>query len=148
MLEIDIKSTEQSFSSIGYWVLAMKAAQKERFIEQIRNQQKIRRDGMYGRNWIPITTLQAAVSTGKRDHSSMVAAPQRQQLKQTMEGARSNTKRWRQQTIISTNNNNLNNTSQRWKNITNQKVIIYKNNDINGLNRASNMRETGNFSKN
>jgi hypothetical protein len=120
----------------------MKAAQKERFIEQKRNRQQRRRDGMYGRNWTPITTLQAAVSTGKRDHSSMVAAPQRQQLKQTTEGARSNTKRWMQQTIISTNNDNLNNTNQRWKN---SKVIIYENNDIN---RASNMRETGNFSKN
>jgi hypothetical protein len=72
----------------------------------------------------------------------MVAAPQRQQLKRTTEGARSNTKRWTQQTIISTNNDNLNNTNQRWKN---SKVIIYENNDIN---RASNMRETGNFSKN
>jgi len=91
LLEIDIKSTEQSFSSISYWVLAMKAAQKERFIKQKRNRQQRRRDGMYGRNWTPITTLQAAVSTGKRDHSSMVAAPQRQQLKRTTEGARSNT---------------------------------------------------------
>jgi hypothetical protein len=142
LLEIDIKSIEQSFLSISYWVLAMKAAQKERFIEQKRNRQQRRRDGMYGRNWTPITTLQAAVSTGKRDHSSMVAAPQRQQLKRTTEGARSNTKRWTQQTIISTNNDNLNNTNQRWKN---SKVIIYENNDIN---RASNMRETGNFSKN
>jgi hypothetical protein len=145
LLEIDIKSIEQSFLSISYWVLAMKAAQKERFIEQKRNRQQRRRDGMYGRNWTPITTLQAAVSTGKRDHSSMVAAPQRQQLKRTTEGARSNTKRWTQQTIISTNNDNLNNTNQRWKNSTNRKVIIYENNDIN---RASNMRETGNFSKN
>ncbi len=98
----------------------MKAAQKERFIEQKRNQQQSRRDGMYGRNWTPITTLQAAVSTGKRDHSSMVTAPQRQQLKRTTEGARSNTKRWTQHTIISTNNNNLYNTSQRWKNTTNR----------------------------
>ena len=81
----------------------MKAAQKERFIKQKRNQQQSRRDGMYGRNWTPITTLQAAVSTGKRDHSSMVTAPQRQQLKRTTEGARSNTKRWTQHTIISTN---------------------------------------------
>ena len=31
LLEIDIKSTEQSFSSISYWILAMKAAQQERF---------------------------------------------------------------------------------------------------------------------
>ena len=50
----------------------MKAAQKERFIKQKRNQQQRRRDGTYGRNWTPITTLQAAVSAGKRDHSSMV----------------------------------------------------------------------------
>ena len=85
LLKIDIESTEQSFSSISYWVLAMKAAQQERFIKQKRNQQQRRRDGMYGRNWTPITTLQAAVSTGKRDHSSMVAAPQRQQLKRTTE---------------------------------------------------------------
>jgi hypothetical protein len=85
LLKIDIESTEQSFSSISYWVLAMKAAQKERFIKQKRNRQRRRRDGMYGRNWTPITTLQAAVSTGKRDHSSMVAAPQRQQLKRTTE---------------------------------------------------------------
>jgi hypothetical protein len=55
--------------------------QQERFIEQNRNRQQKRRDRTYGRNWTPITTLQAAVSTGKRDHSSMVTAPQRQQLK-------------------------------------------------------------------
>ena len=91
-VKIDIESTEQSFSSISYWVLAMKAAQMERFIKQKRNQQQRRRDGMYGRNWTPITTLQAAVSTDKRDHSSMVAAPQQQQqLKLTTEGAHSNT---------------------------------------------------------
>ena len=83
MLKIDIESTEQSFSSISYWVL--EAAQQERFIKQKRNRQQRRRDGMYGQNWTPITTLQAAVSTGKRDHSSMVAAPQRQQLKRTTE---------------------------------------------------------------
>jgi hypothetical protein len=129
LLEIDIESAEQSFSTISYWVLAMKAAQKERHIQQKRNRQQRRRDEMYGRNWTPrMTSPQAATPTRKRDHSSMVTPQQRPQLRRSTVDARSNNKRWTQQTITMSNtNNNVNKTSQQWKKTNIRKVIIIEN---------------------
>ena len=40
LLEIDIQSEEQSFTSVSYWVLAMKAALKEKAIEITKNSKR------------------------------------------------------------------------------------------------------------
>jgi hypothetical protein len=54
LLEIDIDSEEQSFTSVSYWALAMKAALAEKAIERKKNRQQKRREVIYGRNWTPI----------------------------------------------------------------------------------------------
>ena len=75
LLEIDIDSEEQTFNSTSYWVLAMKAAQKERQIEMKKKRHEKREDEKYGRNWTPTRVLQEAATSGKRDHSNMTSTP-------------------------------------------------------------------------
>jgi hypothetical protein len=58
----------------------------------------------------------------------MVTPQQRPQLRRSTVEARSNTRRWTQQTITKSNtNNNANKTSQQWKKTKTRKVIIYEN---------------------
>jgi hypothetical protein len=47
LLEIDIEAEEQTFTSVSYWVLAMKAALKEKIIANKRNRQQRRKDMIY-----------------------------------------------------------------------------------------------------
>ena len=125
LLEIDIESEEQSFASFSYWVLAMKAAQKEKAIKLTKNRQQKRRDAIYGRNWTPIMTSQVAARTGKRDHSSMVAAPILPNPKRLGVGMKVNIKRWAQQEITKFTGGNVNKPSKRQKNKNSCKIIIY-----------------------
>ena len=126
MLEIDIESEELSFTSVSYWVLAMKAALKEKAIKQMRDRQQKRRETIYGRNWTPIMTMQAVAATGKRDHSSMVAAPILPSPKRRGAGMNGNDKRWTQQEITMYTGGNINKPSKRQKNKTSNKIIIYE----------------------
>jgi len=125
LLEIDIESEEQSFTSVSYWVLAMKVALKEKTIGLTKNQKQKRRDAIYGRNWTPIMTSQAAARTGKRDHSSMVAAPILPNPKCLGVGMKGNFKRWTQQEITKYTGGNINKPSQQQKNKNSCKLIIY-----------------------
>jgi hypothetical protein len=125
LLEIDIESEEQSFTAVSYWVLAMKAALKEKAIKQMKDRQQKRKDTIYGRNWTPIMTLQAAAVTGKRDHSSMVAAPISPSPKRPGAGMNGNAKRWTQQEITMYTGGNINKPSKRQKNKNSNKIIIY-----------------------
>ena len=124
LLEIDIESEEQSFSSVSYWVMAMKAALKEKAIKQMRDRQQKRKDIIYGRNWTPIMTSQATAVAGKRDHSSMVAAPIFPTPKRPGAGSNRNTKRWTQQEITMYTGGNINKPSKQ-KNKNSCKIIIY-----------------------
>jgi hypothetical protein len=103
----------------------MKAALKEKAIKQMRDRQQKRKDIIYGRNWTPIMTLQAAAVTGKRDHSSMVAAPILPNPKRLGAGTNGNAKRWTQQEITMYAEGNINKPSKRQKNKNSCKIIIY-----------------------
>ena len=97
LLEIDIEAEEQTFTSVSYWVLAMKAALREKIIANKRNRQQRRKDiYVYGRNWTLRMTSEATAAAGKQDHSSMVAIPQLPSPKQLVTGGHSTAKRWKQ----------------------------------------------------
>ena len=70
-------------------------------------------------------TLQAAAVTGKRDHSSMVAAPILPSPKRQGAGMNGNAKRWTQQEITMYTGGNINKPSKRQKNKISNKIIIY-----------------------
>jgi hypothetical protein len=125
LLEIDIDSEEQSFASVSYWVLAMKAALAEQAIERKKNRQQKRREVIYGRNWTPIMTSQAAERNGKRDHSSMVARPILPNPKRLGVGIKGKVKRWTQQEIKKYTSGGMNKSTQQWKNNSTGKIIIY-----------------------
>ena len=124
LLDIDIES-EESFTSVSYWVLAMKAALKEKAINEMRDRQQKRKDVIYGRNWTPIMTAQAAAVTGKRDHSSMVASPILPNPKRPGAGTNENCKRWTQQVITMYTGGNINKPSNRQRFKNSCKIIIY-----------------------
>jgi hypothetical protein len=92
----------------------------------MRNRQQQRKDLIYGRNWTPIMTSQAAAVTGKRDHSSMVAAPILPNPKHLGAGTKGNSKRWTQQEITKYTGGNINKPSKRQKNKNSCKIIIYE----------------------
>jgi hypothetical protein len=107
-------------------MLAMKAALKEKAIKQMRDRQKKRKDVIYGRNWTPIMTTQAAAVPGKRDHSSMVAAPIFPNPKRLGAGTNGNFKRWTQQEITMYTRGNINKPSKWQRNKNLCKIIIYR----------------------
>jgi len=125
LLEIDIDSEEQSFTSVSYWVLAMKAALAEKAIERKKDQQQKRREVIYGRNWTPIMTSQAAARNGKRDHSSMVARPILPNPKRLGVGTKGKVKRWTQQEITKYTGGEMKKSSQQLKNKSTGKTFIY-----------------------
>ena len=90
-----------------------------------RDRQQRKKDIIYGRNWTPIMTSQAAAVTGKRDHSSMVAAPIFPNPKRLGAGTNGNAKRWTQQEIMMYTGGNINKPSKRQKNKNSYKIIIY-----------------------
>ena len=75
LLEIDIDTEEQSFSTVSYWVLAMKAAQKEQAIRLKRTRADKRREDRYGRHWTQSGSTHTPNHLGKRDFLSMAAPP-------------------------------------------------------------------------
>ena len=131
LLEIDIESEEQSFTSVSYWVLAMKAALAEKAIERKKNRQQKRREVIYGRNWTPIMTSQAVARNGKRDHSSMVAKPTLPNPKGVRKGK---VKRWTQQEITKYTGGNMKLSSQHSKNKSKGKIIIF---DVDNASRIN-----------
>ena len=131
LLEIDIDSEEQSFTSVSYWVLAMKAALAEKAIERKKNRQQKRREVIYGRNWTPIMTSQAVARNGKRDHSSMVAKPTLPNPKGVRKGK---VKRWTQQEITKYTGGNMKLSSQHSKNKSKGKIIIF---DVDNASRIN-----------
>ena len=104
----------------------MKAALKEKAIKQMRDRQKKRKDVIYGRNWTPIMTTQAAAVPGKRDHSSMVAAPTLPNPKRLGTRTKSSQKRWTQQVITTYTGRNIKKPLKRQKNKNSCKIVIYE----------------------
>ena len=74
LLEKDINSEEQLFSAISYWVLVMKAAQKQAIKLQRTKADKRRKD-LFGRSWIQANSTDKSNHLGKREFSHMVAPP-------------------------------------------------------------------------
>ena len=92
----------------------------------MRDRQQKRKDTIYGRNWTPIMTMQAVAATGKRDHSSMFAAPISPSPRRGAGGMNGNAKRWTQQVITRYTGGNTNKPSKRQKNKNSNKIIIYE----------------------
>jgi len=130
LLEIDIEAEEQIFTSVSYWVLAMKAALKEKIIANKRNRQQRRKDMIYGRNWTLRITSETAAMAGKRDHSSMVAIPKLPRPKRSVTGGHNTAKRWKQQTITTFTKDNTYKQSQRRRSKNECRLIIYETNNV------------------
>jgi hypothetical protein len=97
----------------------------EKAIKLKKNRQQKRGDIIYGRNWTPIMTSQAAARNGKRDRSSMVARPILPNPKRLGVGTKGKVKRWTQQEITKYTGGEMNKSSQRQKNKSKGKIIIY-----------------------
>ena len=134
LLEIDIAAEEQTFTSVSYWVLAMKAALKEKIIANKRNRQQKRKDTIYGRNWTPNITSETTATAGKRDHSSMAAIPNLPSPKRPAIGAHNTVRRWKQQTITIFTKNVTYKPSQRQRSKNEGRLIIH---EINNISKAS-----------
>ena len=134
LLEIDIAAEEQTFTSISYWVLAMKAALKEKIIANKRNRQQKRKDTIYGRNWTPNITSETTATAGKRDHSSMAAIPNLPSPKRPTIRAHNTVRRWKQQTITIFTKNVTYKPSQRQRSKNEGRLIVH---EINNISKAS-----------
>ena len=135
LLEIDIEAEEQTFTSVSYWVLAMKAALREKIIANKRNRQQRRKDMIYGRNWTLIRTSDTAATAGKRDHSSMVAIPKLPSPKRPAIGGHNTAKRWKQQTITIFTKNISYKPSQRRRSKNECRLIIHEINNVSKANK-------------
>ena len=133
-MEINIAAEEQTFTSVSYWVLAMKAALKEKTIANKRNRQQKRKDTIYGRNWTPNITSETTATAGKRDHSSMAATPKLPSPKRPTIGVHNTVRRWKQQTITIFTKNVTYKPSQRQRSKNEGRLIIH---EINNISKAS-----------
>ena len=101
LLEIDVDQMEQSFAAVSYWVLAMKAAQKEQTIKLRRTRADKRREDKHGTNWTNSGRTHTPSQLGKRDFLSM-ASPTPKRPTNPRRGCKNNNTSRRIQSIMRT----------------------------------------------